>query len=157
MEPEDQQLIAERLQAVLAKYSGEASELIPVLQAAQAEIGYLPPESRAAIATFLKVPESTVYGVATFYSQFYMTPRGRHTIKVCLGTACHVRGATQIVNAISDKLGINPGETTDDFEFSVEGVACFGSCALAPVVVVNGKVYGNCTPTKIVKILGKLS
>ena len=150
-------MVNDQLQGIFARYRGEAHELIPILQDTQDAIGYLPTESPAAIARFLKVPESTVYGVATFYSQFYMTPRGKHTIKVCQGTACHVRGATQIVNAIKDKLGIDPGETSDDFEFSVESVACFGSCALAPVVVVDGKVYGNTTPAKIVRILDKLS
>jgi NADH-quinone oxidoreductase subunit E len=98
------------------------------------------------IARFLNIGESAVYGVVTFYAQFYLTPQGRHKIKVCQGTACHVRGSDKIIAALEEKLGIRTGETTPDRKFSLERVACFGSCALAPVLVIDEKVYGNVTP-----------
>jgi NADH-quinone oxidoreductase subunit E len=131
--------------------------LIPLLQDIQNELGYISPESISAAAAHLNIPESSVYGVVTFYSQFYLTRQGKHTVKVCQGTACHVRGADEIIRAVSARLGIKPGETTDDFEFSVERVACFGACALAPVVVINDKVYGNVTPEMAVRILDDLT
>ncbi len=145
------------LDAVLARYPGEESQLIPLLQDIQDHIGYISAETMQAAAAHLNIPESSVYGVATFYSQFYLTRQGRHKVKVCQGTACHVRGAGEIIRAVSARLGIKPGETTTDFEFSVERVACFGSCALAPVMVVNGKVYGNVTPEMAIRILDELT
>jgi NADH-quinone oxidoreductase subunit E len=106
-----------------------------------------------AAARFLNVPNSDVWGVATFYAQFHLHPQGRHQIKVCEGTACHVRGGQAIVEALEEELGIRPGETTEDLEFSLERVACFGSCALAPVLVVDGKVHGRMTPGKAINLL----
>ena len=141
---------------LLEGFHGEASELIPILQEIQERFGYIPQESMREAARFLNMPEASVYGVATFYAQFNFTPQGRHRVKVCLGTACHVRGATAIVEAITRELGIRPGETTADMEFSVERVACFGSCALAPVVVVDGKYYARVTPDSAVEILRNL-
>ena len=145
------------LDGVLARYTREESQLIPLLQDIQNELGYISPEAMQATAMHLNIPESSVYGVVTFYSQFYLTRQGRHKVKVCQGTACHVRGADEIIRAVSARLGIKPGETTKDFEFSVERVACFGSCALAPVVVINGKVYGNVTPEVAVTLLDELT
>jgi NADH-quinone oxidoreductase subunit E len=138
---------------VFANYEGRPGDLIPILQDIQEIHGYLPEELLVATARRLKMPTSSVYGVATFYTHFYLTPQGRNRIKVCQGTACHVRGVERLVDAIRGRLGIGPGETSEDFEFSVEGVACFGSCALAPVVVLNGKVHGNMTPDKVHELL----
>jgi len=147
----------ERLTEILSRYHGEQSELIPILQAVQEEFGYIPPEAMSRAAGFLGIPESSVYGVVTFYAQFYLTRQGKHRIKVCQGTACHVRGGKKIMDLMQQKLGISPGGTTPDYEFSLESVACFGSCALAPVVVVDGKVHGRLTPKKAEKILEELA
>lgn len=148
--------IRKQLDSVLARYRRENSALIPLLQDVQEALGYLPPEAMSAIAEFLNIPESAVYGVATFYAQFYLTRQGRHRVKVCQGTACHVRGGRRIMDAVKKKLGIKPGETGADYKFSLERVACFGSCALAPVMVVDGKVYGRMTPQKAEQILKKI-
>lgn len=147
----------EALSGVLASYEGVQHEMIPILQDVQDVLGYLPRRALQKIAGFTGVPVCRVYGVITFYSQFHMAPQGRHRIKVCQGTACHVRGAGEIIEAVSARLGIKPGETTEDFEFTVESVACFGSCALAPVMVVNAEVHGNMTPEKVTTILEELS
>ena len=141
---------------VFRRYQGEPGELIPILQEIQEIQGWLSRESLSETARFLNIPESTVYGVATFYAQFYLTRQGKHKIRVCQGTACHVRGGRRIMQAIRKKLGIAPGETTEDYQFSLERVACFGSCALAPVMVVNDKVYGSMTAQKAEKILDEL-
>ncbi len=131
-------------------------ELIPILQDVQDRLGFLPQDAMGEIAEFLDLSENDVFGVATFYSQFRFSPPGRHHIKVCRGTACHVRGSGPIVDGLSRKLGISPGGTTEDREFSLETVACFGSCALAPVVVVNDKVYGRMSARKMEKLLNEL-
>jgi NADH-quinone oxidoreductase subunit E len=149
MEPD----IREQLDVILSDYQGDASELIPILQAAQERFGYLPEEVMAGIARFLKLAPSAVYGVGTFYAQFKLNPTGKRIIKVCRGTACHVRGADRILQEIERKLGIRPGETTSDREYSLETIACFGSCALAPVMVVDKDVYGRMTPPKAAQIL----
>jgi len=149
--------IQQRLQEIFARYHGQASDLIPVLQEVQEALGYLPREAMAETAEFLNIPASAVYGVVTFYAQFYLTRQGRHKIRICQGTACHVRGVGKIVQAVENKLGIKPGESTADFEFALETVACFGSCALAPVMVVDDNVYGNMTPEKALEILESIS
>jgi NADH-quinone oxidoreductase subunit E len=143
----------EQLKGVFSRYRGDRSELIPILQDVQEALGYIPPEAMSATAGFLRVPESVVYGVVTFYAQFYLTRQGRHKVKVCQGTACHVRGGRRVMQAVRKKLGIAPGETTGDYEFSLERVACFGSCALAPVMVVDGRVHGRMTPQKAQALL----
>ncbi|MHC4789800.1 MAG: NADH-quinone oxidoreductase subunit NuoE, partial [Planctomycetota bacterium] len=125
----------------------------PLLQDVQAEFGYIPAEAMRATARFLRVPETAVYGVATFYAQFYLTRQGKHRVKVCQGTACHVRGGGSVMRAVKKKLGIGPGETTGDYRFSLERVACFGSCALSPVVVLDDKVHGRLTPQQAVELL----
>jgi NADH-quinone oxidoreductase subunit E len=107
------------------------------------------------IARFLRIPDSTVFGVSTFYAQFKFTPVGKHVVKVCRGTACHVRGATRILEEVEKQLGVKAGGTTEDWEYSMETIACFGSCALAPVMVHDEDVYGRMTPAKVREILGK--
>ena len=134
---------------ILSRYAKERSNLIPILQEAQEEFGYLPEEAMEVIAGFLNLSDSTVYGVSTFYTQFKFTPTGRKLIKVCRGTACHVRGAALILREVEKRLGIKSGETTDDREHSLETIACFGSCALAPVMVVDNNVYGRMTTSKV--------
>ena len=146
----------EQLRDIFLRYAGKRGDLIPVLQDVQAAFGYIPPEAMTEIAKFLRIPESTVYGVATFYAQFYLTRQGKHRIKVCQGTACHVRGGRRVMEVVRRRLGIKPGETTEDYQFSLERVACFGSCALAPVMVVDGKVYGRVTQQKAVRLLENL-
>lgn len=143
----------EELREVFENYEGKREELIPVLQDVQEKLGYLPREALVSVSRFLNLPESVVFGVATFYAQFYLTRQGKHKVKVCRGTACHVRGGGRIMQAVQRKLGIKPGETTDDYEFSLERVACFGSCALAPVVVIDGKVHGRMTSRKVEKLI----
>lgn len=144
------------LDAVFERYGEERGVLIPVLQAAQEIYGYLPRDVLKEIATRLQVPLSRVYGVVTFYSQFYLTRRGRNIIRCCDGTACHVRGTPKIVRALEEKLGISAGQTTEDFEFTLEVVYCLGSCALAPVAVVNNQVMGHVTPEKMVDVVDHL-
>ena len=145
----------ERLNEILFSYQGKKEELIPILQQVQQVFGYLPELAMEGIAKFLKLPEGTVFGVATFYAQFKLVPSGRNIIRVCRGTACHVRGSAQILGEIEKQLGISAGETTPDLEYSLETIACFGSCALAPVVVTNSKVHGRMTTPKARDILNK--
>ncbi len=127
--------------------------LLSALQETQNQYGYLPEEKLREIAARLKMPLTDVYGVATFYKSFSLEPRGRHHVKVCLGTACHVRGSSRIARETERKLGIGPGETSADGEFSLETVMCLGCCAIGPVMVVNGKYHGQMSPAKIEKAL----
>ena len=145
--------IKEPLDDILTGYDGERGDLIPILQQAQERFGYLPVEVMQGIAKFLRLPESDVFGVATFYAQFKLTPVGKRIVRVCRGTACHVRGGARILHEVEKQLGIKPGETTDDLEYSLETIACFGSCALAPVVVVDKTVYGRMTTKKVAEVL----
>ncbi len=147
--------VKDRLGGIFARHSGRKDELIPLLQEAQEEFGYLPLEVMREIGNFLKMPESTVFGVATFYAQFKFVPVGRQMVRVCRGTACHVKGSPRMLDEVVKHLGIRPGETTEDMEYTLETIACFGSCALAPVMVVNEAVYGRMTPKKVVEILKK--
>jgi len=146
--------VKEKLDEILSHYSGKGEELIPILQEAQEQFSYLPLEVMVEIAKFLRIPESAVFGVSTFYAQFKFTPTGRRKVRLCRGTACHVRGAPRILDEVEKVLGIKPGETTDDLEYSLETIACFGSCALAPVIVVDNNVYGRMTRRKVAQILG---
>lgn len=125
------------------KYEGQKGTLIPILQAAQSIYGYLPREVLELIAEKLEVSQGKVYGVATFYAQFYLERRGRHILKLCDGTACHVKGTPVLMTAVEEEFAIEPGETTDDGELTVEIVYCLGSCALAPVAVLDGEVMGR--------------
>ena len=138
----------EHLSTILSSYKGTKNELIPILQHVQGELGYLPEQEMLDIARFTGVPESRVYGVASFYAQFRFTPVGENVIMVCRGTACHVRGAQQVLDELSRKLGIGEGETTDDLKYTLETVACIGCCALAPCVMVNKDVHGRLTRKK---------
>ena len=146
--------IKAKLDEILSHYTGKREELIPILQEAQEHFSYLPLEVMQKIARFLKIPESAVFGVSTFYAQFKFSPTGKKKVKVCRGTACHVRGASRILDEVVKRLGIKPGETSDGLEYSLETIACFGSCALAPVMVVDNNVYGRMTPKKVSEILG---
>jgi len=138
---------------IIKQYRNEKGVLIPLLQEIQAVYGYVPPESVELISKELSVYPVEIYGVLTFYTQFYLAPRGRHTIKVCQGTACHVMGGKGILDYLSNKLGINEGETTSDGMFSLERVACLGCCGMAPVVVIDGHFYGRSTIQDVDKLL----
>jgi NADH-quinone oxidoreductase subunit E len=143
----------ERLSELVAPYKGEKGALIPVLQQVQEKLGYIPEEAVFEIARFLGLSSNEIYGVATFYAQFRFTPPGDHTIKVCLGTACHVRGGARILETVEREIGISQGEVTADHKFGLERVACFGCCALSPVMVVDKTVYSKMTPTKAKQVL----
>lgn len=136
------------LTEIIAEYKGERGALIPILQKVQEKFGYLPEKTIAEIGKACGMSESEVFGVASFYAQFYFAARGKHIVKVCLGTACHVRGGEQLLDEIKRDLDIESGGTTKDRKFSLERVACFGSCALAPVLVVDKDVYGRMTVSK---------
>ena len=143
-----------QLKEVLEKYKSEGrNALITVLQGAQDIYGYLPVEVLETISGGLKVPLSAVYGVATFYAQFHMKPRGRNIIKVCQGTACHVRGGKKILETLRQELKINEGETTPDLKFTLETVFCLGTCFLAPVMMINNNYYGHLVSQKIKGII----
>ena len=124
-------------------------DLIPILQKIQAAYGYLPPGVLKTVSDRTGIAASRIYGVATFYEQFYLEPHGRHTIKCCRGTACHVKGGRDIIGAISRILGVKEGETTEDMRFTFETVACLGTCFLGPVMMVNNDYYGHLEPSKI--------
>jgi len=146
--------IREQLSEILSHYTGQRDELIPILQEAQEQFGYLPEEVMSGIAKFLRLSESTVFGVATFYAQFKFTPTGKRIVKVCRGTACHVRGGARILRGVEKRLGIKPGETTSDFEYTLETVACIGACALAPTMTVDKETHGQMTTKKVVEVFG---
>ncbi len=143
---------ADRLLTVLSTYRPAKSELIPILQSVQTEFGYLPEDSLRQVASHIRVPEAHVYGVASFYAQFRFTPPGKQQVMVCRGTACHVKGAPNILEEIETRLGIQEGETSPDLEYSLETVACIGCCALAPCMMVNTEVHGRLTRA----IVGKM-
>jgi NADH-quinone oxidoreductase E subunit len=142
-----------RLDSVLSKYKGQEGALIPVLQDAQEIYGYLSEEVLVTVGKRLCIPMSRIYGVVTFYSQFYLSPRGRHTVRVCRGTACHVRGGKNIRKAVQQFLGVEENETTPDSKFTFETVACLGACALSPVLLVDKNYYGKLTPAKVTQVL----
>jgi NADH-quinone oxidoreductase subunit E len=135
------------------EFKGERGDLIPVLQRVQEIHGYLRPDAVRSVSRWLKVSENEIFGVATFYAQFRFHPPGRHQLRVCLGTACHVRGGEQILLTAQQRLGVNTGETTPDGEYDLDRVACLGCCALAPVVSVDQKVHSQMSVLKIQRIL----
>ncbi len=137
----------------LWKYDGEPGELIPLLQSAQEHFGYIPRRAINYIAGVTGIPESDIYGVITFYSQFRLQPMGRYVIRACAGTACHVSGARLIRETIEDELGIEVGDTTQDGLFTLNTVACIGCCSLAPVIMVNDDTHGRLDPTSVRKII----
>lgn len=140
----------------LAEFPRNRGQLIPLLQLAQEKMTYLPTAVIEMVASHLKISVSEVYGVATFYNQFRFTPPGRHPVKVCLGTACHVRGAEIILENFQRKLEIREGQTTADREFSIDRVACVGCCALAPVALVGESLHGGMTPSKVEGVVLKV-
>ncbi|HEX2986931.1 MAG TPA: NADH-quinone oxidoreductase subunit NuoE [Chloroflexota bacterium] len=142
--------------AILAQARLQHSTIIPVLQDTQEVYGYLPREALSRIAQVMEVPFSQVYGVATFYSQFYLNRRGKNIVRVCDGTACHVRGAARTLETLRSDLKIEPGDTTEDYQFTYEIVYCLGACALAPVAVVNGEVKRKCSSERMHKLVTDL-
>lgn len=142
-----------KLKEVIKKHLDQPGGLMPVLQEAQGIYGYLPIEVQTMVADGLGISLSEVYGVATFYSQFSLTPKGENQISVCLGTACYVKGADKILEAIEQKLGIKSGECTSDGLFSLDSTRCVGACGLAPVMMVNDEVYGKMTVDQVDKII----
>ena len=148
-----ERLDLEPLDRVIDEFEGKAGTLIPVLQRAQEIYGYLPPEVLKHASEKTGIPLSQIYGVVTFYSQFYLTRRGKCIIKQCDGTACHVRGAGKLIDAIEKELGIKAGETTPDYQYTFEVVYCLGSCGLSPVATINDKVVGRLVPEKMAQLL----
>ncbi len=144
-----------RIKKALSGFEGTGDELIPLLQRAQREFGYLSKDSMQRIAKFTRLPASKVYAVATFYAQFCFKPTGRNQIAVCRGTACHVRGASSLLEELERCLGIKEEGTTSDLVFSLKTVACIGACALSPCIVINKKVYAKVVPEKVEGILSK--
>jgi len=144
------------LYEMLKEYKAQRGAVIPALQRAQAIYGWLPKEVLEVVSKEMRVPLSQIYGVVTFYSQFYLTRRGRHICRQCDGTACHVKGAASIVDAAEKHLGIKAGETTPDYKVTFEVVYCLGSCGLAPVAMIDDKVIGHLVPERMVDVLAKL-
>ena len=144
------------MREILGRHEYEEGALIPVLQEAQADYGYLSREAIGLIAKSLRLSPAQVYAVATFYAQFHLTPRGQHLIRICTGTACHVRGSPQIHVVLANEFGIADGETTPDGLFTLETVACLGACGLAPTMVVDGETYGTMTIAKVRRLLKSL-
>ncbi len=143
------------LPPVLARYPRRADELIPLLRSVQDCYGYIPGVTIEPVARHLGISRAKVLGVATFYGNFSLVPRGRHTVCLCRGTACHVRGSQHLLDCVCDELGIEPGQTTPDMNFTLQTVACVGACALAPVMMVDGKYYGKLDAKKARKVLGQ--
>jgi len=141
---------------IIRKHKNEKSPLISILQDIQEEFGFLSKDNLIYVSKQLDTPLSVIYGVVTFYSQFRLKPRGKHLVKVCLGTACYVRGNKRIFDFLKNRLCIGDGETTKDLKFTLESIRCLGSCALAPVIMIDDKVYGNVTTEKIEKLLDEL-
>lgn len=134
---------------------GDAGGLIPILQKVQGLEGYISPTAISRISSHLRISRSRIYGVATFYSQFRFIPPGRHSTKICLGTACHVQGGDFLLNALQLEIGIHPGQTTEDGRFDLERVACLGCCALAPVMMVDDDIYSRMSVIKLKEVLKK--
>mgnify|MGYP001160717011 FL=1 len=162
MKAQDTELLQEftpeqvaQLDRIIEKHKGQAGGLIPVLEEAQVCLEYLPLSVQRRIAAGLNLPLSRVYGVVTFYSFFTMTPRAKHTIRVCLGTACYVRGGKELTQSLEKQFGIKDGETTADRMFTLESVRCLGACGLGPVIVVDEDVHGRVKPAKIKEVLSQ--
>ena len=146
---------ASELQQVIDEYKGEKGPLMPILHRAQEIFGYLPLEVQEYIAEALHIPVSDIYGVATFYSQFTLKPKGTYSVGVCLGTACYVKGSQKILDEVIQELGIQPGDTTGDNRFTLTATRCLGACGLAPVMTINDEVYGRLTPSDVKGILDR--
>lgn len=145
----------EELLKVIAEHKDDKGALMPIMQKAQDIYGYLPIEVQSIISNELAIPMEKVYGVATFYSQFSLNPKGKYRVSVCLGTACYVKGAGDIMDKLKEQLGIDDGECTEDRKFSLEACRCIGACGLAPVITVNEDVYGKITANDVASILKK--
>jgi NADH:ubiquinone oxidoreductase subunit E len=145
----------ERIKEIIAEHQAEKWALIPLLQQIQEEFGYIPPECTQHIGSALGLFPSQVQGVITFYEQLYQQPRGKKIVKVCRGTACHVRGGKTILKLAKQQLGIEEGETTPDYEYTLETVACIGVCALAPNMIVGNTNYGQMNPKMVTQLLGR--
>lgn len=145
----------EMLRQEIARRKGQPGAAMPVLQAAQEIFGYLPEEVQIMVAEGLDIPLSEVYGVASFYAQFTLNPKGKYRISLCLGTACYVKGAADVLAAVEEKLGIKPGSITADGKFSLDACRCIGACGLAPVMMINDDVYGRLTPDKVGPIMDR--
>ena len=146
-------LVQQVTRQILNRFGRKRGNLIPILQKVQGRLGYLPKEAMLGIAQFLDIPEIDVYSVVTFYNQFRLNPPGKHSIRVCLGTACHMKGGYITLDAWKRRLGIDRGQTTPDHEFDLDTVACVGCCTMAPVTVVDDKPQGKVEPTKVDGIL----
>lgn len=146
---------AEKVENLIESYIDKKEQLISLLQEVQAEFNYIPQDVLVRISQKLEIPLSQIFSVATFFQAFSLKPRGRHTITVCLGTACHIRGGQRLVDKIERDYDLKPGETTEDMRFSLETANCLGCCALGPVMVVDGKYESKVTPDKLDKILKK--
>lgn len=142
-----------KVDAIIASHAGRPGALIPVLEQVQEVLGYLPEAVQVLVAEGLDIPVANVYGVVTFYSFFTMVPRGRHNIRVCLGTACYVRGGQKLLDRLREMLEIEPGGCTQDRRFSLETVRCLGACGLAPVIVVDDNTHGQMKPAKLESVL----
>ena len=147
--------VMSQVDELLIHYRNREVNLIPVLEQCQEIVGYLPVELQEYIGRGLNIPGSTVYGVVTFYSYFSMVPKGRHLIKVCMGTACYVRGIGEVLNRIKSLYDLDVGETTEDMRFSLEAVRCLGACGLAPVIVIDSDTHGGVSPDQIPEILSR--
>jgi len=145
-----------KVDKIIKSYSCEKSALIAILQEIENSCGYLPAWALRHVSKKLNVPMIQVYGVASFYDAFHLTPRGKHLIRVCLGTACYLRGSARILEALENELGIKDRETTPDLEFSLQSVRCLGACALAPVMVVGERYFDKMTPTKVHSVLKRV-
>ncbi len=152
----DKAEIERSLNEILAKYRGERVELILVLEEVQERLGYLPKEALLKIADLMHMPAASIYGVATFYNRFRFTPIGRHPIRVCMGTACHLQGGALVMEALERELDIKVGGVTPDEEFSLDRIACAGCCVLAPVIVIDREVSPRMTPFKVEEVLARL-
>jgi NADH-quinone oxidoreductase subunit E len=144
---------AQRLESILSHYECDPWDLIPIMQDIQDSYSYLPKDELQEVSQRLKVPLTQIFSVATFFKMFSLVPKGRHQVKVCLGTTCHLRGGGRLVESLSNRLGVEPGYTTKDMQFSLETVGCLGSCAQAPVMMIDDKYFGRSSVDKVPKIL----
>ncbi len=145
--------LVDEVKPILERFRPERAALIPILQQVQAKLGYLPREAMLETAHFLDIPASTIYGVATFFNEFRFVPLGRRPVKVCMGTACHMRGGELVMEALERELEIKVGEVTPDGEYSLDRVACIGCCVMAPVVVIGEEIHPRMTPFKVEEML----
>ncbi|MGY4707835.1 NADH-quinone oxidoreductase subunit NuoE family protein [Candidatus Bipolaricaulota sp. J31] len=147
--------IASKVEELIAPYAGRPADLIQALHRVQEELGYIPPGSLKAIADLMRVPPSRVNEVVSFYHLFRTSPPGAHSIKICLGTACHVRGADRVLRAIMEETGASLGGTSPDGAFDLQGVRCLGACGLAPVIMIDGEVHGKLDPQKVRRLIAR--